>query len=124
MDKQTKSKFDRTTLFFSCDSMPGTIINQQIHTYLHAPVLLLSQVPIVSSMIPYHPITTLEADRIIIYLHWQKCVWHQEVSCPHNRSSKTEAIGDRFGVLSGLYSSADYGAAPSMDLSVVTYSVC
>lgn len=45
MDKQTKSKFDRTTLFFSCDSMPGTIINQQIHTYLHVPVLLLSQVP-------------------------------------------------------------------------------
>lgn len=46
VDKQTKSKFDRTILFFSCDSMPGTIIiNQQIHTYLHVPVLLLSQVP-------------------------------------------------------------------------------
>lgn len=68
VDKQTKSKFDRTTLFFSCDSMPGTIINQQIHTYLHVPVLLLSQVPIVSSMIPYHPITTLLGSRSHQYI--------------------------------------------------------
>lgn len=67
--KQTKSKFDRTTLFFSCDSMPGTIIiNQQIHIYLHVPVLLLSQVPIVSSMIPYHPITTLLGSRSHQYI--------------------------------------------------------